>query len=75
MTNQNKRMILTQWIEYAKLSSVGPDGPTLVLTKRFELIQHFSDKQLYKEAGKIYLKLKDDSKDQIATKLDSQHLE
>jgi len=64
-------MILTQWIEYAKLSSV-PDGPTLVLKKRFELIQHFCSKQYYTEACKIYLDIKTADRKEIVTRLDEE---
>ena len=62
-------MILTQWIEYGKLSSV-PNGPTLVLTKRFELIQHFCSREYYTEACGIYLDIKTADRKQIVTRLD-----
>ena len=68
---ESKRMILTQWIEYGKLSSV-PDGPTLVLTKRFELIQHFCSKQYYTEACEIYLHIKTADRVQIVTRLNEE---
>ena len=68
---ESKRMILTQWIEYGKLSSVA-NGPTLVLTKRFELIQHFCSKQYYTEACSIYLDIKTADREQIVTRLEEE---
>jgi hypothetical protein len=70
---ESKRMILTQWIEYAKLSSV-KNGTTLVLTKQYELIQHFCSHQYYTEASKIYLDINDKNGDrkQIVTRLDEE---
>ena len=63
-------MILTQWIEYAKLPSV-KDGLALVLTKQYELIQHFCSHQYYNEACEIYLNINDKNGDRklIVTRL------
>ena len=60
-------MILTQWIDYAHCTHVS-EGLTLVLTKRYELIQHFCSKQYYTEAAKVYLLMSEANRKEIMSR-------